>query len=426
MRNSLKKFYFYKRNGILYYVPLDPQTRKKGTAISMRTRDETIAMEKMWRRTLKMEERAIPKIDLSCIKNDIKHFIEQTISAHYAPKEYYNRHTSVEGKNSLGEYVDFSLYDYLKLFWTYETSPYIKDLKSLGKPVPNKERFNIRLQVIKKFKLDFSGIELKELSSDTINKLIVKVKENFNWKPTTLQNFIYMIKQPLRFLFKHGYLNNNFIDKILTFSAVAEKKEIFTNDEIKTIFSDRNTFVSEQMYLLNKILFFTGARVGEIIALQVSDFAINEHSCKISIHKNWCTTGNRLKSTKTGRKDEVFIPVAIGRELHEFIKKNTKRNTDFIFHPETTFDIPLRYASINNDFHKMLKKLNIARPHLTLHSYRHTYATMLRDAGYSDEQLLFLTRHDSSQCLQVYINHRTPEMDKKQLQAINDIYNMTS
>ena len=48
-RNSLRPFCYYERDGVWYYVPIDQITRQKLTAISMRTRDKTIALEKMWR-----------------------------------------------------------------------------------------------------------------------------------------------------------------------------------------------------------------------------------------------------------------------------------------------------------------------------------------------------------------------------------------
>ena len=65
--------------------------------------------------------------------------------------------------------------------------------------------------------------------------------------------------------------------------------------------------------------------------------------------------------------------------------------------------------------------LGIKKQNLTLHSYRHTFATFLRMAGYSEEQLRYLTRHDSIAEVHRYTDHYTPDMERLKCQAVIDI-----
>ena len=152
------------------------------------------------------------------------------------------------------------MYDYLKLFWTYEISPYIQELQKANKEIPNKERFNKNLKTVEIFKKEFSQIKLSNLSVEDINTCLIYFKNKHNWKSATASQRVYTVKQPLHFLSKAGLLKENYVDRMISFSSVNEKKDIFTQSDIKAIFSTPENFASEQMYMINKVLFFTGAR----------------------------------------------------------------------------------------------------------------------------------------------------------------------
>lgn len=68
-----------------------------------------------------------------------------------------------------------------------------------------------------------------------------------------------------------------------------------------------------------------------------------------------------------------------------------------------------------------MKRLGFSKPNLTLHSYRHTYATFLRMAGFSDEDLKFLTRHDCIAEVRRYADHYTPEIERLKYRALTEL-----
>ncbi len=154
------------------------------------------------------------------------------------------------------------------------------------------------------------------------------------------------------------------------------------------------------------------------MALQIKDIIRTPQGYVLDISKSYSTNGKRLKETKTGRADMVHISEDMAAELLEFIKTNPfQASTDaFIFYSKNKNN-PKWYTLVYKNFSRVMKELGINRKGLSIHSYRHTYAVQLAEAGYSQSDLLYLTRHDSVNELQRYMSHITPEMERKNKEA---------
>lgn len=421
----LKPFYYYTRNGIIYYVSLDPITREKRVAKSTGTRDINEAQFMMWTWYLsevkKLETQNASQIETNISK--IQKIIQATIKQELANAnlvDFYGRaksNTEANNTNALGKYANYSLYDFLKEFWDYEKSPYLEEQKREGKNLAEPERFVEFTNLLKFFKAEFEEIPLNDIQPEKINKALLTYKNKRKITDTTMLRYSKVVKQPLAFLYRHGYTIKNFSDSIVRFSGKSEKKEIFTEKEITEIFSNKDNFTSEKRRLVIKSLYLTGCRIGEILALQPSDLQFVNNTYCLNISKNWTTTG-RLKTTKTRRVDCVLLPYDFGKELENFINEHSKT---FVFQSTNNDFEPVSYDKIAYEFNMLMKKLGIKRKGLTLHSFRHTYATILRDAGFSTEEMLFLTRHDSRECLDVYIKHATAKSLKNQEKALSYI-----
>lgn len=102
-----------------------------------------------------------------------------------------------------------------------------------------------------------------------------------------------------------------------------------------------------------------------------------------------------------------------------FVEKSPFKDNrkSLVFYSENESAV-LNYDRFYRNFNNTLNKLGIHRKGLTLHSYRHTFATILLDKGFSQTELLYITRHDNSAELQRYGGHMTPEKEhKKRLAA---------
>lgn len=334
-------------------------------------------------------------------------------------------------KPLLDQLPTLTFYDYLLLYWNYDESPDIKERISKGETPPNPERFRQSTGVLKKYAAYIPSCPLTEITGAKIDIALGAIRNAGKLKEQTMKNISYIFIQALHFAYRNTLLARDVAQQITPVSKNTRKKAkkeaekaIFKTEEIQRLFNaDDNPFGSETFRLINELLFKTGCRIGELQALQMQDVIKTEQGYVLKIDKNYCRAGKRIKSTKTERRDLVPISPDLAAKLLAHIEKSPFKDipTAFVFSSAKNAYTPLCYESISKNFNKTMIKLSIKKTNLTIHSYRHTFATFLRMAGYSEEQLRFLTRHDSIVEVHRYTDHYTPDMERLKYQAAADI-----
>ena len=310
--------------------------------------------------------------------------------------------------------------DYMMQFWNYEKSPQIKQKRRLGLKIPNPERFRKIRGFMKKYTALFPATRLIDITEDEINTLLGDIKAQGKLKDSSMNIICSAFSQALHFAHDNRCILFDVAKGLTKFSKKTEEKEIFTGEELTRLFDGAdNPFGSEEYQLLNEALLKTGCRIGELLALQIKDIERIKGKYALSINKSYCREGKRIKSTKTERCDFVPITEAFAAKLMAFVEKSPFKDNreSFVFYSEHENAV-LDYDRFYRNFNNTLNKLGIHRKGLTLHSYRHTFATILLDKGFSQTELLYITRHDNSAELQRYGGHMTPEKEhKKRLAA---------
>lgn len=334
-------------------------------------------------------------------------------------------------KPLLDQLPTLTFYDYLLLYWNYDESPDIKERISKGETPPNPERFRQSTGILKKYAANIPSCPLIEITGAKIDAMLGAIRNAGKLKEQTIKNISYIFIQALHFAYRNTLLARDVAQQITPVSKNTRKKAkkeaekaIFKTEEIQRLFNaDDNPFGSETFRLINELLFKTGCRIGELQALQMQDVIKTEQGYVLKIDKNYCRAGKRIKSTKTERRDLVPISPDLAAKLLAHIEKSPFKDipTAFVFSSAKNAYTPLCYESISKNFNKTMIKLSIKKTNLTIHSYRHTFATFLRMAGYSEEQLRFLTRHDSIVEVHRYTDHYTPDMERLKYQAAADI-----
>ena len=334
-------------------------------------------------------------------------------------------------KPLLDQLPTLTFYDYLLLYWNYDESPDIKERISKGETPPNPERFRQSTGILKKYAANIPSCPLIEITGAKIDAMLGAIRNAGKLKEQTMKNISYIFIQALHFAYRNTLLARDVAQQITPVSKNTRKKAkkeaekaIFKTEEIQRLFNaDDNPFGSETFRLINELLFKTGCRIGELQALQMQDVIKTEQGYVLKIDKNYCRAGKRIKSTKTERRDRVPISPDLAAKLLAHIEKSPFKDipTAFVFSSAKNAYTPLCYESISKNFNKTMIKLSIKKTNLTIHSYRHTFATFLRMAGYSEEQLRFLTRHDSIVEVHRYTDHYTPDMERLKYQAAADI-----
>lgn len=451
----------HRRNGIIQVQFYDYETKRYITAKSTGTKDSNMALHIIIRRWYELglylkapDDIRIPSVFTTAqapvvgpcftdsqTKAQLQALYEAIVQGGFCNKNFAQQTYTVSAQ----EYEDapgpikplfdqlstLTFYDYLLLYWNYGESPDIKERIRKGETPPNPERFHQSTGILKKYAAFVPSCLLTEITGLKIDAMLGAIRNTGKLKEQTMKNISYIFIQALHFAYRNSLLARDVAQQITPVSKNARKKAkkeaekaIFTKEEIHRLFNaDENPFGSETFRLINELLFKTGCRIGELQALQMQDIIKTEQGYILKIDKNYCRAGKRIKSTKTERSDMVPISTDLAAKLLAHIEKSPFKSipTAFVFSSAKSAYTPLCYERINKNFNKTMVKLGIKRVNLTIHSYRHTFATFLRMAGYSEEQLRYLTRHDSIVEVHRYTDHYTPDMDRLKYRATADI-----
>jgi integrase len=153
---------------------------------------------------------------------------------------------------------------------------------------------------------------------------------------------------------------------------------------------------------LFEFLAYTGLRIGEALGLTWAD--IDHDNALVRVHRQ--LTRGRVHGplkTEAGRREVVFAP-AIAKLLRErWLASPFKAQHHLVFC--NTLGRGLDYRDVCEDFRQTLKRANLSvvGERLTLHSFRHGYASLLISKGLN---VVFVSRQlghaNPSITLQVY------------------------
>jgi integrase len=131
--------------------------------------------------------------------------------------------------------------------------------------------------------------------------------------------------------------------------------------------------VTEETQLLIDVLFWTGMRISEAVALTVGDY----HGTYIAVHKHKIRTDGGM-TTQHGLKNNhgrnVLINDTLAREIESYIFTLDRPDRDtelFPRHIETYWERMRRLFALANI------------PDMTLHSFRHSHVALLIHLGFS-------------------------------------------
>jgi integrase len=145
--------------------------------------------------------------------------------------------------------------------------------------------------------------------------------------------------------------------------------------------------------LINCVAATTGLRLGEILALQPENLS----ETTINIIHSW----NRLeglKGTKTGKTRTVPLTPQLRLALTNYIQKH---NTDGFIFSSNGGKSPIDHKAVYKHFWQALSNIGITKElrkerNLSFHSYRHTFNTMLLEAGVHPETIRLITGHSAN------------------------------
>ena len=134
-----------------------------------------------------------------------------------------------------------------------------------------------------------------------------------------------------------------------------------------------------------------GLRRSEMAALQIND--IDYEDCSISISHARVAAGNMGDFEKEPKSYNGYRKIYVTEELMELLKqeRDKKNDSDYILTDE--HNTPLRVYKISELYRKFMQKQDIE--YKSLHSLRHTYASILASKGVNAKNIQYTLGHSS-------------------------------
>ena len=265
------------------------------------------------------------------------------------------------------------------------------------------------------FTIRFSDLYDKPIKKITKEQLISWRNElsEKDYSTKTKNTTISYVRSVFRFASDvYGIQNNSIVLR----NIKETKEEIMSKMQVWTV-EEFNRFaqcVDNEIYrIFFTTLFWTGARRGEIIALQCSD--LDEETRTIYIHASQRNMTTGLQPTKTGETRRVQVD----NELYEqLLKLKHTYKTGYLFGGSD----PLRPTSIDRYFQSGIEISGVKK--IRLHDLRHSHATILINSGVNIVAVSKRLGHaDINQTLKTY-THLLQDTNEKMMAEIERMKNV--
>jgi len=310
------------------------------------------------------------------------------------------------------EVKDQRLSEYTKTFFVWDECLYIKRQLAKGKRFSKTNATLRRDHLVNYILPKFGHRLLSTLNRVEIENWLVALKSIKTGKPLSNQtknHILFAFRTILREAEREGIIPYNCLATVESLAVHPVQRDVFTQAELKKLFPRdlealKKIWKEEEYAYFFFILATTGLRRGECRALKWKHIIINTQRNGLLIEesiKNDNTTG----TTKTG-KDRVVVLNQRGELMLDHWKAITPFNDleDLIFFGRTG-SRPIMGKTLQNRFQKALVKADIKSEgrNLVIHSFRHTYNTLLRNV--LPLEILQETTGHSSESMTERYNH---------------------
>jgi integrase len=192
----------------------------------------------------------------------------------------------------------------------------------------------------------------------------------------------------------------------------AELKEFWSCDDFNKFI---DTFKDNDIYkVMFSLLFYSGMRCGEMLALTLNDFDFINNT--VSISKNFASLKGKdyIMTPKTQKSYRV---ITLPQFMMSMVKESSSNRYDYK-PKERLFPIPKH--TINNVMKRGIKKANVK--FITIHYLRHSHASFLIEQGFSPLLVSERLGHENIETtLQTYA-HLYPNKQSEVAEKLEEIY----
>ena len=194
--------------------------------------------------------------------------------------------------------------------------------------------------------------------------------------------------------------------------AKAEEMLIWTKDEYQA-FSDC-LMDNRISWLAFQILFWTGIRIGELLALTFEDVDLEKNI--ISVSKSYqLLRGKEIisppKTPKSNRK--VNIPVFLAQDIRDY-------KESFYDVQPTDRVIPLSKSKLESEMRRGVQLSGVKK--IRIHDLRHSHASLLIEMGFSPKEIAERLGHENIETTLNTYSHLYPDKQERLANRLDEFY----
>ena len=216
-----------------------------------------------------------------------------------------------------------------------------------------------------------------------------------------------LMNNVFKYAIRHGYIETNPVDSVVTSvrKKVDSKSDFYNKDELKKFMILVAKTKDLEKIVLFRLLAFTGARKGEILALEWKDWNDNTLDINKAITRGFA--GEEIGNTKTVSSNRL---ISLDKKTKNLLKKWKKQNPDTRYIFENEFKKPIPSTLPRKWLIKIVEGSDL-RP-IKIHGFRHTHASLCFEAGMTLKQVQYRLGHsDLKTTMNVYTHITTQAKD---------------
>lgn len=322
------------------------------------------------------------------------------------------------------------LLPYLREFWDYDKSPYVREKLAYGQSIGKRHCYEQTKKVHHWEKYFAADTKITDITRETLREFQIALKEK-NLAPKSINMILTVGTVAFGWLADRGEISNNPSTGLRKFAGEAKKRDILTHDEVRKIFAVK--WDDERSRVGNLLAMTTGMRASEVVALQAAD--IQED--RLLVRHSWSFVDG-LKKPKNGEERVVPLLPEIRVELVNLLMKNPHDSKKFIFYgpqPDKPMNIDVlskwltkAYIDItispdlkdDLDEREKIRKAMLKRG-ICFHSWRHFYTSSLADR-IEMRSVQLATGHKTAAMAEHYANHVNGNHLEAVSKAVSDVY----
>lgn len=233
------------------------------------------------------------------------------------------------------------------------------------------------------------------------------------YKPTYLKEINNQLSAIFNYAVRYYQLRENPCRKAGSMGkAKADEMAIWTKDEFQE-FSD--CLMDDRIsWLAFQILFWTGMRIGELLALTFGDIDLDANIITISKSYQRLRQKDIITPPKTPKSNrKVNIPQFLAEDIRDY--------RESLFAPSLEDRvICVTKAALERAFQRGMKLSGVKKIHI--HSLRHSHASLLIELGFSPKEIAERLGHENIETTLNTYSHLYPDKQERLAERLDQVY----